>query len=121
MLALAAVLTAITQVSAIAAPFRRTVDTTYPYTGPAIPIADPVDQTINGNGKGYIRLWEPPAVEPELGSSPTNNINVISLSYVPSGMNVHFQTPHGIGADPYVLWGTDPTNLNNTATGWTST
>jgi len=36
----------------------------YPYTGPAVPIADWVDQSINGNGKGFIRLVEKPAVTP---------------------------------------------------------
>lgn len=43
---------------------KRDVDTRYPYTGPEIPIGDWVDATVNGNGKGFIRLVEPPAVAP---------------------------------------------------------
>jgi hypothetical protein len=62
----------------------RDVDTRFPYTGPAVPIGDWVDQTINGNGKGFPRLVEPPAVKPA-SDKPKNNINVISLSYVPGG------------------------------------
>lgn len=41
---------------------KRDVDLRYPYTGPEIPIGDWVDATVNGNGKGFIRLVEPPAV-----------------------------------------------------------
>ncbi|ORY30983.1 acid phosphatase AphA [Naematelia encephala] len=80
------------------------VNTDYPYTGPAIPVGDWVDQTINGNG-----------------TKATNNINVVSLAYVPGGMNVHFQTPFGIGGKPCVNWGTDPKNLCNTSKGYTTT
>lgn len=43
---------------------KRDVDTRYPYDGPEIPIGDWIDQTVNGNGKGFIRLVEPPAVAP---------------------------------------------------------
>lgn len=69
----------------------RDVDTFYPYTGPAIPVADWVDSSINGvAGKGFPRLVEPPAVTPA-SKNVSNNINVISLSYIPSGVNVHFQ------------------------------
>jgi len=57
-----------------------TVDESYPYTGPAVPVGDWIDPTINGNGKGFPRLVEPPAVVPS-SSNPTNNINVIALSY----------------------------------------
>lgn len=121
MYGLTVALATLSTAAAMAPPFRRTVDLTYPYTGPAVPIADIVDQTVNGNGKGFPRLYEAPAVEPDLGTVPTNNINVISLAYIPDGMTVHFQTPYGIGTEPFVYWGTDPFNLNNTATGWTTT
>lgn len=96
------------------------VDTMYPYTGPAVPIADWVDPTINGNGKGFPRLVEPPAVVPA-SANPTNNINVISLSYVPSGINVHFQTPFGLGQAPKVRWGENEKNLCHTASGSSTT
>lgn len=62
---------------------ERDVDTRFPYTGPKVPIGDWVDNTINGNGKGFPRLVEPPAVMPGT-SKPKNNINVISTSYVVS-------------------------------------
>jgi len=93
-----------------------TVDESYPYTGPAVPIGDWVDPTINGNGKGFSRLVEPPAVVPS-SSKPTNNINVIALSYIPQGINIHYQTPFGLGVAPSVKWGTSATNLNSEATG----
>jgi len=67
----------------------RDVDTRYPYTGPTVPVGDWVDPTINGNGKGFPRLVEAPAVTPAT-ANPTNNINVISMSYVPGGINIHF-------------------------------
>ncbi|OBT67459.1 hypothetical protein VE03_03049 [Pseudogymnoascus sp. 23342-1-I1] len=92
------------------------VDTVYPYTGPDVPVGDWVDPTINGNGKGYQRLSEPPAVKPA-SENPTNNVNVISLAYLPDGMNVHYQTPFGLGVSPSVKWGTDPNKLDQTATG----
>lgn len=60
---------------------ERDVDTRYPYTGPAVPVGDFVDNTVNGNGKGFPRLIEPPAVIPAR-FKPTNNINVIATSYV---------------------------------------
>lgn len=80
------------------------VDDRYPYTGPEVPVGDWVDPTVNGNGKGFPRLVEPPAVKPAL-SSPTNNVNVISLSYVPNGVNIHYQTPFGLGGEPIIYWG----------------
>jgi acid phosphatase len=42
---------------------KRDVYTNYPYTGPAVPVGDWVDPTINGNGKGFPRLVEPAAVK----------------------------------------------------------
>lgn len=83
-----------------------------------------LDQTVDGNGKGYQRLYKNPAVLPPLGVSVlniTNNINVISTSYAPSGINIHFQTPFGIGEDPVVRWGYKPDELSCNATGKTST
>jgi hypothetical protein len=97
-----------------------TVDESYPYTGPAVPIGDWVDPTINGNGKGFPRLVEPPAVVPS-SSNPTNNINVIALSYIPQGINIHYQTPFGLGVAPSVKWGTSATDLESTATGLSHT
>jgi acid phosphatase len=99
-----------------ASPTKRTVDTVYPYTGPDVPVGDWVDPTINGNGKGFPRLVEPPAVKPA-SANPTNNINVISLAYLPKGMNIHFQTPFGLGVAPSVAWGTSPKSLDKTAIG----
>ncbi|KAJ9201185.1 hypothetical protein DTO021D3_6091 [Paecilomyces variotii] len=102
-----------------AAPGRhhhRDVDTRYPYTGPAVPVGDWVDPTINGNGKGFVRLVEPPAVKPAT-AKPSNNVNVISLSYVPNGVNIHYQTPFGLGEAPAVHWGTHPNRLLYTNTG----
>ena len=92
------------------------VDTAYPYTGPAIPVGDWDDPTINGNGKGFVRVKEPPAVAPATKNA-TNNINVIQLSYLPGGMHVHYQTPFGIGSPAAVHWGTSPTALKNKSTG----
>jgi acid phosphatase len=97
-----------------------TVDESYPYTGPAVPIGDWVDPTINGNGKGFPRLVEPPAVVPS-SSKPTNNINVIALSYIPQGINIHYQTPFGLGVAPSVSWGTSATDLDSHATGTSHT
>ncbi|KAF3763852.1 hypothetical protein M406DRAFT_75085 [Cryphonectria parasitica EP155] len=83
----------------------RDVDTLYPYTGPEVPVGDWVDPSVNGvEGSGFPRLVEPPAVTPA-SEKPTNNINVISLSYIPNGMNIHFQTPFGLDEDPTVYWG----------------
>lgn len=93
------------------------VDTTYTYTGPAVPIADPVNPTLTYNGTGLPRLSEPPAVRPPPGSNPTNNINVIALSYIPGGMNVHFQTPFGLDGEACVNWGTDKNNLSTNTKG----
>lgn len=100
--------------------YVRDVYTNYPYNGPAIPIGDPVDQTVNGNGKGFPRLHEPPAVQP---SSPnaTNNINTIALAYVPGGMNIHFSTPFGLDGKPSVKYGSDASQLTMNATGSTKT
>jgi hypothetical protein len=92
------------------------VDETYPYTGPAVPVGDWVDNTANGNGKGFPRLVEPPAVTPK-SKNPTNNINVISLAYLPGGINIHYQTPFGLGVAPSVSWGTYPFWLNKNAIG----
>lgn len=102
--------------SVAAPPVARDVDESFPYTGPAVPIGDWVDQTINGNGKGFPRLEEAPAVKPK-SKSPTNNINVISLAYVPNGVNIHYQTPFGLGEAPSVRWGTSSSDLSKTATG----
>ncbi|KAJ1559315.1 hypothetical protein HK405_011117 [Cladochytrium tenue] len=96
------------------------VDERFPYTGPDVPIGDWVDQTVNGNGKGFPRLVEPPAVRPS-GPNPTNNVNVIALSYIPRGVNVHFQTPFGLGEPPAVRWGRDASHLDSLATGSTHT
>ncbi|KAL7947640.1 hypothetical protein V8C42DRAFT_363945 [Trichoderma barbatum] len=93
-----------------------TVDELYPYTGPKVPVGDWLDPTVNGNGKGFVRLVEPPAVKPA-SSNPTNNVNVIALSYVPNGINIHYQTPFGLGEAPSVVWGTSASDLSNTATG----
>ena len=98
----------------------RDVYENYPYKGPAIPIADWLDQTVNGNGKGFVRLNEPPAVWPA-NSNATNNINTVSLAFIPGGMNIHFSTPFGIGGSPIVNLGTSVAFLNNTAIGKTST
>ncbi len=99
---------------------ERDVDTRFPYTGPAVPVGDWVDPTINGNGKGFPRLVEPPAVAPG-SAKPTNNVNVISLSYIPGGINIHYQTPFGLSGAPIVKWGTLAGALTSTATGATVT
>jgi hypothetical protein len=96
------------------------VDTMYPYTGPDVPVGDWVNPTINGNGKGFPRLVEPPAVTP-VSDNHTNNINVISLSYIPEGINIHYQTPFGLGVAPSVSWGTSATTLNQNASGTSHT
>lgn len=93
-----------------------TADELYPYTGPKIPVGDWIDPTVKGNGKGFVRLVEPPAVKPA-SKNPTNNINVISISYVPNGINIHYQTPFGLGVPPSVVWGTSASDLSNTVTG----
>ncbi|KAI1288680.1 acid phosphatase [Xylaria venustula] len=98
---------------------KRDVDTTYPYTGPTVPVGDWVDQTVNGNGKGFPRLVEPPAVWPAF-KRPTNNINVISLSYLQTGVNVHFQTPFGLTQKPTVHYG-ETVFLGKSATGTSKT
>jgi hypothetical protein len=98
----------------------RDVDETYPYVGPAVPVGDWVDPTVNGNGKGYPRLVEAPAVKPST-TNPTNNINVVAFAYIPDGVNIHYQTPFGLGEAPTVAWGTSPGSLNNTATGSSNT
>ena len=99
---------------------KRDVYTNYPYTGPAIPIADWADQTVNGNGQGFTRLNEPPADWPAT-TNPTNNINTISSAYVPGGINIHFSTPFGINAEPCVDYGTDQYNLDTNVKGKTTT
>jgi len=117
--ALASVLLAIDYVSALP-PVKRDVDTRYPYKGPDVPIADWVDNTVNGNGKGFPRLVEPPAVTPS-SNSVTNNVNVIQLSYLPSGVNIHYQTPFGLDSDPTVMYGTSSSSMTTMAKGKTTT
>lgn len=99
---------------------KRDVDNRYPYTGPAVPVGDWVDPTINGNGKGFPRLVEPPAVKPA-SNKPSNNVNVISLSYLPDGVNIHYRTPFRLNGAPTVHWGTSPWDLRYTVSGQTST
>ena len=101
-------------------PQKRDVDTRYPYKGPAVPVGDWVDNTVNGNGKGFPRLVEPPAVKPS-SKKPTNNVNVIQVSYVPGGVNIHYQTPFGLSADPEVSYGTSSSKLTSKATGKSTT
>ena len=98
----------------------RDVDTFYPYTGPAVPVGDWVDPSVNGNGKGFPRLVEPPAVVPS-SADPTNNVNVVALSYIPGGINIHYQTPFGLGENPSVKWGKSAADLSSTATGYSNT
>ena len=109
----AAFLGAILAVAVDAVP---TVDELYPYTGPKVPVGDWIDPTVKGNGKGFVRLVEPPAVKPA-SANPTNNVNVISVSYIPNGINIHYQTPFGLGEAPSVVWGLSASELSNTATG----
>lgn len=99
---------------------KRDVDTRFPYTGPAVPVGDWADQTVKGNGKGFPRLIEDPAVIPATKDA-TNNINVIQVSYIPNGVNVHYSTPFTIGETPMVMWGTSKSALSNKAMGTTST
>ncbi|RAL08271.1 purple acid phosphatase family protein [Aspergillus homomorphus CBS 101889] len=106
--------------SATVAQARPVADERYPYTGPAVPVGDWVDSTVNGNGKGFPRLVEPPAVRPA-SANPRNNVNVISLSYIPKGMHIHYQTPFGLGETPSVMWGKNPHELNKVARGYTHT
>ncbi|KAK3069565.1 hypothetical protein LTR53_011997 [Teratosphaeriaceae sp. CCFEE 6253] len=98
----------------------RDVDTRFPYTGPAVPVGDWVDPDPNGNGKGFIRLIEPPAVKPS-SRKPKNNINVISTAFVPGGINIHFQTPFGLGTAPKVQYGPRHNDLCYTAHGSSTT
>ncbi|KID78034.1 Acid phosphatase [Metarhizium brunneum] len=95
---------------------KPTADERYPYNGPDVPIGDWVDKTVEGNGKGFPRLVEPPAVKPAR-ANPSNNVNVISLSYAGNGVNIHYQTPFGLGASPSVAWGTSAGSLTSIATG----
>ena len=119
---ISALLSALLAVDLAAAvpPQKRDVDTRYPYKGPAVPIGDWVNNDVNGNGKGFPRLVEPPAVKPS-SNSPTNNVNVIQISYVPGGVNVHYQTPFGLTANPVVKYGASSSKLNKKATGQTTT
>ena len=96
----------------------RDVDTRFPYTGPSVPIGDWVDPTVKGNGKGFPRLAEPPAVKPA-SSQPSNNVNVLSLAYIPKGVNIHYQTPFGLNGAPSVHWGKAKNDLCYTAVGQT--
>ncbi|KAJ4155504.1 hypothetical protein LMH87_000744 [Akanthomyces muscarius] len=103
--------------SATLATAKPTVDESYPYKGPETPIGDWVNPTVKGNSKGYVRLVEPPAVKPA-SSNPTNNVNVISISYAGSaGVNIHYQTPFGLGDAPTVSWGTSRDSLDQTVHG----
>lgn len=117
--ALVGVLAAIQPGTAVP-PIKRDVDTRFPYTGPEVPVGDWVDPTINGNGKGFPRLVEAPAVKPK-SAKPKNNINVVSVSYIPNGVTIHYQTPFGLGEDPCVNWGVSPKQLSKKATGSTLT
>lgn len=108
-----------TLASAAPAQDKRDVDTAYPYNGPEIPIGDLVDHSVKGNGTGYRRLREPPAVRPH--GEVTNNINVISTAFWPGGMNIHFQTPFGIGEDPRIFYGESKDKLKRVAKGTTHT
>lgn len=99
---------------------KRDVDTRFPYNGPEIPIGDWVDQTVNGNGKGFIRLVEAPAVKPST-AKPANSINVISLAYIPNGMTIHYQTAFGLDEAPTVHYGKAADDLCYTVSGYTTT
>lgn len=99
----------------------REVDTSFPYNGPEIPFGDPVNPTLDGSKGGYPRLWEPPAVTPPPGNTVTNNINVISSALFPGGINIHFQTPFGIGCDPVIEWGESKDKLKKKSKGKTTT
>jgi hypothetical protein len=90
----------------------RDVDTRFPYTGPDVPVG------VKGNGKGFPRLVEPPAVKPA-SSKPSNNVNVVSLAYVPKGVNIHYQTPFGLNGAPSVHWGKAKNDLCYRAVGQT--
>jgi hypothetical protein len=119
----------------------RDVDTRFPYTGPDVPVGmsiafgncvtlanrsthhfpgDWVDQDPNGGHGGFVRLIEPPAVKPS-SKKPTNNINVISTAFVPGGINIHYQTPFGLGCAPKVHYGTKHNKLHSTAHGASTT
>ena len=118
-----AVVLAVAGVASLAAavpPGKRDVYTNYPYTGPKIPVGDWVNPTVNGNGKGFPRLVEAPAVKPS-SSKPSNNINVVSVSFIPNGVNIHFQTPFGLISDPCVHWGKSESVLSSVTTGSTNT
>lgn len=69
---------------------------------------------------GYLRLVEPPSVTPAT-ENPSNNINVISLSYIPNSISIHFQTPFGLHEDPAVFWGETAKKLTCMAKGASST
>ncbi|KAF2095888.1 acid phosphatase AphA [Rhizodiscina lignyota] len=96
------------------------VDQSYPYMGPAVPIGDWVDTSVSGDGKGFKRLVELPAVKPAT-NNPSNNINVISMAYIPDGIVIHCQTPFGLNGAPSIQWGTSPRNLNRMAFGYSHT
>lgn len=84
------------------------------YLGPTVPKGVLPAEIINGTSI-FVELVEPPAVVPS--SNATNSINVISLAYTPTGMNVHYSTPFPLDGIPHVMWGNDTTNLINNATG----
>ncbi|KAJ3032235.1 hypothetical protein HDV00_007756 [Rhizophlyctis rosea] len=104
----------------LAANAAPTVDTRFPYNGPITPVGDWVNNAVQSNGKGFPRLVEPPAVTPRK-ENPKNNVNVIQLSYIPEGINIHYQTPFGLGQRPTIEWGTSKRNLGHVAIGETST
>ncbi|XHF98793.1 hypothetical protein AWENTII_002331 [Aspergillus wentii] len=112
--------TLIPLVLAAAVQARPVVDDRFPYTGPAVPVGDWVDPSVNGNGKGFPRLVEPPAVKPK-SAHPSNNVNVVSLSYLPDGVNIHYQTPFGLGQAPSVKWGKKKGELGNVTRGYSHT
>lgn len=106
----------------VAAPIAgRDVDLAYPYNGPEIPIGDPGNPTLDASKGGFQRIWQPPAVTPTPGKKVTNNINVISSALFPGGINIHFQTPYGIGGEPCVEWGEKRNKLKKLAKGKTTT
>jgi hypothetical protein len=65
------------------------VDETNPYNGPAIPVCDLVDTTIEGDGTKLIRLVGALAVK-LASANATNSINVIALAYVLNKDNYGF-------------------------------
>lgn len=97
----------------------RNVDTRFPYTGPDdVPVGDWMNPTVKGNRKGFPRLVEAPVVTPA-SSEPSNNVNVLSLAYIPKGVNIHYQTPFGLNGAPSIHWGKAKNDLCYKAVGQT--